>query len=521
MAYTPPDGICFCDRLKCTPEKSLFLFFRICSYLCAFILEMTDKNYFGRLLVILLVTLVACIGLYRLPDELLGFRLKKVDMLSDLRVQTDKVSLDSLRKEIEVEPPLLPADSLLLTDSTLIRGLNATQLLERDSVYRVAASDVQADTIQVRIEDFSVGHTGLQHFFTMLNRIDLLERPVRIAFLGDSFIEGDIILADFRAKMQTQFGGSGVGFVPVTSKVEQYRPTINQYSKGWKTSSILSERKYKYVLPGLLFEPEADEASITFKTVSAYPGLDKVSSLKFIYSQNEYSEMRLICNNARDTIVDILPVAEKITQYETEGVFTDGTFLFRNVKGLQALGIALEDKKGVVVDNFSLRGNSGMILENIDLNSCVALRQIRPYDLIVIQYGLNVATEQMLEYGWYRDRMVKVIQHIQQCFPETDILLLGVSDRSHYRNGSYQTMPEVVSLLKAQYQAAQIAQVPFWSVFDAMGGENGMVRYVDRRWASKDYTHLSFRGGKEIATLLFNALILEKELYDEMEKVGD
>jgi lysophospholipase L1-like esterase len=355
----------------------------------------------------------------------------------------------------------------------------------------------------------------------MLNRIHSLDRPVRIAFMGDSFIEGDILLADFRAKMQTHFGGSGVGFVPVSSKVEQYRPTINQHARGWKTNSILSERKYRYVLPCLVFEPETDEASITFKTVSAYPGLDKASSLKFIYSQNEHSEMRLICNNSRDTIRAILPVAETITQYEMEGVFTDGTFYFRNAQGLQALGIALEDNQGVVVDNFSLRGNSGMVLDALDLNSCMALREIRPYDLIVIQYGLNVATEQMLEYGWYRDRMVKVIQHIQQCFPETDILLLGVSDRSHYENGSYQTMPEVVSLLKAQYQAAQLAQVPFWSVFDAMGGENGMVRYVDRRWASKDYTHLSFRGGREIATLLFNALLLEKELYDEMERVGE
>jgi lysophospholipase L1-like esterase len=115
--------------------------------------------------------------------------------------------------------------------------------------------------------------------------------------------------------------------------------------------------------------------------------------------------------------------------------------------------------------------------------------------------------------------MVNVIQHIRQCFPDTDVLLLGVSDRSHYRDGNYHTMPAVVSLLRAQHQAAQVANAPFWSMFDAMGGENGMVRYVDRRWASKDYTHLSFRGGKEIATLLFNALMLEKELYDELENI--
>ena len=481
---------------------------------------MTEKNYFGRLIVILLTTLIACIGMYRLPDQVLGFTLKKVDVLSDVRVRSIHNSLDLQIDEPE-EELILPIDSQTIADSTSDSDLTAVQLLERDSLYRLVASTSNTDSVQVRIEDFSVGYTGLKHFFSALNQIHSLGRPVRIAFMGDSFIEGDIILADFRARMQEFFGGSGVGFVPVTSKVEQYRPTINQTSKGWKTSSILSEKRHQYVLPCVVFEPEDDEAAITFKTVNTYPGLDKVSSLKFIFSKNEQSEMYLVCNQLQDTIINVLPETETIMQYEVKGVFTDGAFHFRNAKGLQALGIVLEDNKGVVVDNFSLRGNSGMVLDALDMNSCRDLHQIRAYDLIILQYGLNVANEEMQEYGWYRDRMVKVIQHIRQCFPETDILLLGVSDRSNYQNGTYQTMPEVVSLLKAQYQAAKIAQAPFWSIFDAMGGENAMVRYVDRRWASKDYTHLSFRGGREIATQLFNALIFEKELYDKMEKNGD
>ena len=38
-------------------------------------------------------------------------------------------------------------------------------------------------------------------------------------------------------------------------------------------------------------------------------------------------------------------------------------------------------------------------------------------------------------------------------------------------------------------------------------------------WASKDYTHLSFRGGREIADALLKALLSEKDFYDEAEKV--
>jgi lysophospholipase L1-like esterase len=451
--------------------------------------------------------------MYRLPEEWMGVTVRKVDLLSDIRIRPAEPALEALLLEeadsagsADTIPPARPDDSLTL-------------VVRRDSMYRqfVAAKGI-ADSLPAPVEDFSAEHTGLSRFFAALSRVTLMSRPVRVAFLGDSFIEGDILVADFRAKMQAHFGGRGVGFVPVASEVEQYRPTVYQRSKGWSTYSLLTDKKHAYVLSGLLFEAAADNPSITFKTVDFYPGLEQVSSVKFLYSRNEAAEMHLTCNRGQDTLTAVLPVTDGVTQYETEGVFTDGRFQFRNAKGLLALGVALEDNAGVVVDNFSLRGNSGATLSRLDKNSCRKLNEIRPYDLIVLQYGLNVASEDVRDYGWYRDQLTEVIRHVQQCFPTSDILLLSVSDRSHYRDGAFRTIPAVVSLLKAQRQAAEATQVTFWNMFRAMGGENGMVRYVKNRWASTDYTHLSFRGGRELAGALYEALMLEKEWYDEVER---
>ncbi|MEG1545113.1 MAG: hypothetical protein RR382_11430, partial [Tannerellaceae bacterium] len=109
-------------------------------------------------------------------------------------------------------------------------------------------------------------------------------------------------------------------------------------------------------------------------------------------------------------------------------------------------------------------------------------------------------------------------QHVQRCFPMADILLLGVSDRSHQDEGEFETMPAVLALLHAQRQSARQVGIPFWNVFGAMGGENSMVRFVANNWASKDYTHLSFRGGREVAAALLKAILLEKEFYDKAEK---
>ncbi|MDR1407966.1 MAG: hypothetical protein LBJ23_07970 [Tannerella sp.] len=476
---------------------------------------MTEKNRFGRLLCILIIAWTTCAALYRLPDEVLGLPVKKVDLLSDIRIRPEDPRMDSLLFTPLETIPSVP-------DSAYLHHADSILLVKRDSLYHALLAEMETDTAHLRIRDFSPGHTGLRRFFTSLNHIETLNRPVRIAFLGDSFIEGDIIVADFRAMMQTHFGGHGVGFVPVTSNVAQYRPTIRQQSAGWKTHSILSDRQYeKYALSGLSFDTEDGEASISFRTTDNYPGLEEASSLKFIYSGNSHAEVRLICNGAKDTIRDVLPSTDSIRQYEMQGHFTDGRLRFRNAEDLQALGIALEDPAGVVVDNFSLRSNTGIVWANLHENTCRAWNEIRPYDLIIIQYGLNVTSGDQYDYKWYAENMKKAVKRLRTCFPESDMLLLGVSDRSHYHNGAYKTMPSVVALWNAQYKIAEQTGIPFWSIFHAMGGENSMVRYVKNRWAGKDYTHLSFRGGRQIAAALFDTLMLEKKLYDEVEKILD
>jgi hypothetical protein len=518
------------------------------------------KNYANRFSVILSVALIVNMGLYWLPDSIFGIEIKKVDLLSDIRKSSegdadnvpailtdgknDYLSVTSGDSDIRptadisdipaIHPPVsagypeaqlpVPADytdkqtpessSHAANDTVSDVFDRETNINRQNTSSNTSGNDNNTDYLSnTQIEDFSPGHTGLSRFFSALNRVDHLERPVRIAFLGDSFIEGDILVADFRAKMQERFGGRGVGFIPVTSNVAQYRPTIKQSADGWETYSIIKDKNRKYVLSGLLFEPKSNKAFIRFQTVDMYPGLKEVSSIKFIYSNNKNTD--LLLKSDTDTSYYELPPAESVTQYEIKGKFTKGSIHFRNVTGLKAIGVAFEDNRGVVVDNFSLRGNSGVIMSELDNESCRELQRIRPYDLIVMQYGLNVASDSVREYGWYRNQMVSVIEHMQDCFPGADILILGISDRSHKDNGAYSTMPAVLSLLRAQRQIARKTEVTFWSIFAAMGGRNSMIKYVNSNWASKDYTHLSFRGGKEIAQVLFDAIITEKDLYDD------
>lgn len=480
---------------------------------------MSKDNNLGRVLALLLLALVMCFGLYSLPDTLFGYEIKRVDLLSDFKVKREMFSLDSLRLQLE-QIDSLSMDSVVTPDSlTRPAEIDSLALALRDSLYKAVYAVQGADSIGSHIEDYSLGHIGLKRFFAALKNRQELNRPVRVAFLGDSFIEGDIMVADFRSGMQNEFGGRGVGFVPVTSVAARFRPTVEQRAKGWTTWSMLTDREHAFTLSGMMFEPAEEEPSISVKTTKRYPELQTVSSLKLIYEQNQGTEMRLVCNASADTIQELLPATSVVTQYEWEGEFTEADFTFTNTEGFRALGVALEDNSGIVVDNFSLRGNSGMILDRLDVPRCQALNEIRPYDLIVLQYGLNVVSDSVMNYGWYTKRMIRVIEHLRLCFPDADLLMLGVSDRSRQEDGEFETMPAVLALLHAQRLTAKRTGVPFWNVFGAMGGENSMVRFVEKNWASKDYTHLSFRGGREIAQALLKALLSEKEFYDEAESV--
>ena len=482
---------------------------------------MNKDTNFGRLLTLLLIALGIGLGMYYLPDNLFGIKIKKVDLLSDLRVKPVSMSMDSLRLQLE-QPDTIEIDSTAIRDSIIqATGIDSVSLALRDSLYRVMYADKGADSLGTRIEDYSVGHIGLKRFFAALRESRKENRTVRVAFLGDSFIEGDILVADFRSGMQKQFGGRGVGFVPVASVAAQFRTTVEQRSEGWTTWSMLTDHDHPYTLSGMTFEAKDEKASLSLKTTKQYPELQTVSSVKLLYESNSYTEMQLVCNGQSDTIRETLPSTDNIIQYEKKGSFTEASFTFRNAKGFRALGVALEDNNGVVVDNYSLRGNSGAILNRLDVSHCQALSAVRPYDLIILQYGLNVVSDSMMQYGWYAKRMESAIQHVRTCFPDADILLLGVSDRSHQVDGTFETMPAVLALLHAQRQTARRTGVAFWNVFGAMGGENSMVRFVENNWASKDYTHMSFRGGREIANALLKAVLLEKEFYDEADKVVD
>jgi hypothetical protein len=57
--------------------------------------------------------------------------------------------------------------------------------------------------------------------------------------------------------------------------------------------------------------------------------------------------------------------------------------------------------------------------------------------------------------------------------------------------------------------------VAFWNTYEAMQRLGGMTAFVENGWAGKDYTHINYAGGREIARQLYYALLQGAESYSE------
>ena len=188
---------------------------------------------------------------------------------------------------------------------------------------------------------------------------------------------------------------------------------------------------------------------------------------------------------------------------------------------LKLYGVSFEESAGIYVDNFAMRGNSGIGLYQIEPTEIKEFDRFQHYKLILLQYGLNVVTENdSLGYDWYIDKMVRVISRLKENLPGSNFLLISISDRSYNQNGKFVTMPNIVLMRNAQREIAKRSKIAFWDLLAAMTGESSMVKMVTAipPLAAKDYTHVNFGGGRKLAKKLADAILFERVRHEPKRK---
>ena len=170
------------------------------------------------------------------------------------------------------------------------------------------------------------------------------------------------------------------------------------------------------------------------------------------------------------------------------------------------LGSWLDGASGVSLDCMSSRGYSGVTLQKVSPELCREMAKFIDYDLIILEFGINAMSSKQTDYSIYSSRLEKVIEHVRQCYPNADILLLGIGDRGEKINGEVHSMKAAPFMVEAQRTAARKAHCLFWDTREAMGGEDAIVTWSKNGLANKDYVHLTHKGGAKLAEPLFNAI---------------
>lgn len=414
-----------------------------------------------------------------------------------------------LQKKINLFSDIVIKENLTSADDST----DNVQLI--DSIAEDTLANMQSitDTAAQNIIMWKPGELNLDSFFVDLKNLSKGKQKIRVAWFGDSMIEGDLVTQDFRKLMQKQFGGNGVGYVPVTSPVAQFRQTIRQtFSDDWTVYNFIKRPPdgIKLGISGNTFI-SGEKSWVEFKGTRMYP---------------LFSEVRLICRQCEQNSLMVTADSLNLLLPEhTVGNLQDITMpITKPLKSIkfqfeksncEIHGIYLDNGDGIYVDNFSFRGNSGIPLSSIPFSELSEIGKKENYRLVILSYGLNVVAHDVKKYSWYKASFAKTLAYIKAAFPDASVLLMSVGDKSYRDEDGYKTEPDIPIFVNMQKQLAASGGVAFWNLYEAMGGYNSMVKWAEGnpKLANLDYTHPNFAGGRKIAQLVFDDIMKSYERY--------
>lgn len=357
--------------------------------------------------------------------------------------------------------------------------------------------------------------TYLDKFFKALDGAD--KNLVRIMHYGDSQLECDRISCDLRLQFQNQFGGMGVGLIPV----EQ---TIATYTLSHNTSPSDLPR-------GLIYGPKENRASHdrygVMGQVTRIAGTARVNVTGLSKKYPTSAKFSRVSVSARN---GAFSVSAGGNTYALKNTGTSANSIYSvtmptptetatiTLKGnAEVYGIMLDGTTGVAVDNIPMRGCSGTIFTAIDSSSMAPYFHSENVRLIILQYGGNsvpyLKTEKSIAN--YKNNIKRQIEVFKRLEPSASILFIGPADMATKQGGRMATYPQMDDVVKALREAANESGVAFWDMYSAMGGRNSIVKWVKARpqLAGSDHIHFTPKGAKEISEILFNTFQLYYKFY--------
>jgi len=284
---------------------------------------------------------------------------------------------------------------------------------------------------------------------------------------------------------------------------------VDNFSEGWKDENFKTETDGSLFFSGHLFRSSGDWVQMADQTINDTAAIIEKSLL---YGRIK-EPVSIVVNNISTTVNGANPFNRAILRKDQ----SKNIKLEVNDERLPVYGISFESEYGVIVDNFSFRGISGVELNKIDSSFYKAVNDAGAYyDLLIFQYGVNVLWRPNdINFNWYSKSFLPVVQKIRHCFTDADVLLVSTADRAFRYDGEYKSAKGIDSLIKMQAAIAYQTGCTFYNQFETMGGKNSIVQWAAAKpsLANKDYVHPNNRGADSLGTSFFAAIMKDYKKY--------
>ena len=321
----------------------------------------------------------------------------------------------------------------------------------------------------------------LKSFYASLDQADT--KKVRVLHYGDSQIEEDRMTQQIREALQSRYGGSGAGLLPLAQTIPSRTVRQRLVMNGKQIQPAQGPQRY------MVYGPKR-----TQREDGLYGVMGQVAVMNdSLVSGSE--EVIAICtpqdNNARYNTWRIF--ADSSVHYRTSG---DSVYL--SGKG-SVYALSQESKTGVIVDNIPMRGCLGTVFTKIDRQQLSSFYREQNVTLIIMQFGGNAipfnrnpSTISSIVKG-----LREQVRYLQSCAPEASILFIGPSDMLTQENGEWITYPMIPYMDRLLRKMAMEENIAYFSLFNYMGGAGSMARWKENGLAGSDGIHFMRSGARK------------------------
>ncbi len=373
--------------------------------------------------------------------------------------------------------------------------------------------DIQSTDQPVSPKSTTDTRNYLSAFYTAL--AEAQEHSIRVVHYGDSQIEEDRMTSTLRRRLQARYGGGGVGLIPLHQTIPTR--TIHQIlTMNGKVQSVQQGPKRQLVYgPKSMRRQDGRYGAmgqVALMNDSLVAGSEHLSMTiepmgREKYPERYFSRVRVWSDGDIRLVSqrgDTLPASRTLFLPDSTTRYSL-TLLGRG----QVYGLSLETPTGVIVDNIPMRGCLGTVFTDISREQLMRFYKETHTRLIIMQFGGNAIpfNKQPSTIRGIVNLLRKQVQYVRSCAPEASILFVGPSDMSTTIDGVTQTYPLLPYMDKLLQQMADEEQIGYYSLYQAMGGQNSMLQWQKRGWAGSDGVHFTRRGAEKAGEKLAEWLI--------------